>query len=131
MGYSTSFVGEFTISPPLTLKDYNLLVDIAASDTRKDTFPLQARPYPSEFCDWEPTRDGDGLQWNGREKFYDYVEWLEWLIDKVFEPRGYALSGTVQFAGEDFDDRGVIAIKDGVVTKKMLLALEGDDELDN
>ena len=39
------------------------------------------------------------LVWDGMEKFYNYVEWLQYLIDNVFAPNGYSISGAVSVCG--------------------------------
>ena len=63
-------------------------------------------PQPGLWCQWIITNDV--LVWDGGEKFYNYVEWLEYLIKHFFAPLGYLLSGTVFYEGEDPDDFGKI-----------------------
>lgn len=63
---------------------------------------------PGLWCQWTPTNDGAALEWDGGEKFYDYVEWLEYLVAHFLKPWGYAIEGAVQWQGEESDDRGVI-----------------------
>ena len=48
--------------------------------------------------------------WDGNEKFYSYIEWLEYLIDKVLAPRGYVVNGEVTWGGEDRRDTGKITV---------------------
>jgi hypothetical protein len=48
------------------------------------------------------------LQWDGGEKFYDYVEWLDYLIARVFDPYEIKLMGDISWEGEDTDDVGEI-----------------------
>ena len=55
---------------------------------------------------------------DGNEKFYEYEEWLRYLIKHFFEPSGYILNGEIEFQGEDYDDFGIIYVKDNVVTIK-------------
>ncbi len=43
--------------------------------------------------------------WNGAEKFYNYVEWLQYLIDKILAPRGYTLNGECQWFGENWESK--------------------------
>lgn len=69
---------------------------------------------PSLWCQWIVTED-DTLEWDGGEKFYEYVEWLEYLISNFFEPLGYILNGKVNFQGEDIDDFGIIQVKENSV----------------
>lgn len=79
------------------------------------------KTQPGLWCKWTPTEDRRGIEWDGAEKFYAYVEWLEYLISKVLAPRGYVLNGSVKFRGEESDDRGTIKIKDNVVDGKRLI----------
>ena len=67
---------------------------------------------PGLWCDWVPADDGAAIVWNGGEKFYNYVEWLEWLIRHLLAPWGYVLNGTVGWFGEDPDDQGKIVVND-------------------
>jgi hypothetical protein len=73
------------------------------------------RRQPGLWCDWEITEDGKALTWNGNEKFYDYEEWLRYLIDNFFTPLGYVLNGDVRWQGEDYDDFGTISVVDNEV----------------
>lgn len=68
---------------------------------------------PELWCKWEPTPDDTGIQWDGVEKFYDYVERLEYLIVHFLEPWGYRISGEVTWDGEEHGDFGTIRIVDG------------------
>lgn len=71
-------------------------------------------PQPGLWCQWIINNKGE-LVWDSGEKFYNYVEWLEYLIKNFFEPEGYILNGEVTFEGEDDDDFGVIVCKDNHV----------------
>lgn len=70
---------------------------------------------PSLWCGWVPTADGWGLAWDGREKFYRYIDWLEYVIDHFLEPWGYRVYGDVRWQGEDESDRGVIRVENNRV----------------
>ena len=70
---------------------------------------------PGLWCQWVPTEDNDGIEWNGTEKFYDYVPWLRYLIDHFLKPWGYRLDGLVRWSGEEVSDIGLIEVKDNVV----------------
>ena len=72
---------------------------------------------PELYCQWI-IDDNDKLVWDGGEKFYAYMKWLEYLIEHFFEPLGYVLNGSVEFQGEDPDDRGIIEIKNNVVNRQ-------------
>lgn len=66
---------------------------------------------PGLWCQWIPTSDGSGIQWNGGEKFYHYIAWLQYLILHFLEPWGYQLQGEVKWQGEDPTDQGVIRVE--------------------
>ncbi len=70
---------------------------------------------PGLWCQWTPTHDGSGLEWNGVEKFYYYVEWLEYLIQHFLKPWGYVLNGSVRWKGEDPEDAGVLSVHANIV----------------
>ena len=72
---------------------------------------------PGLWCQWVVTDDGGELKWDGGEKFYHYVDWLKYLIDKFFKPWGVVLNGNVQYFGEDREDFGSITISDNEVEK--------------
>ena len=70
---------------------------------------------PGLWCQWVPTEDGTQIVWDDGEKFYDYVEWIEYLIEHFLKPWGYVLSGEVSWEGEESSDIGVIYVKDNQV----------------
>lgn len=71
---------------------------------------------PGLWCQWEPTSDRKGIEWNGTEKFSFYLEWLEYLVKNFLAPWGYTLSGSVSWMGEDYEDSGVISVVNGLIT---------------
>lgn len=82
------------------------------------------KTQPGLWCQWIPTADGGGIQWNGMEKFYDYVEWLQYLINNFIEPWGYVLRGEVNWQGEEAADVGMIWVENNVI-----ISPEGAQEL--
>lgn len=68
------------------------------------------RGQPGLWCQWRPTKDGRGIEWDGGEKFYDYVEWLKYLIVNFLKPWGYELSGCVNYQGEERGDFGMFTV---------------------
>jgi hypothetical protein len=141
MGYTTSFDGEFDITPSLAREDYVFLKKF--SETRRmgrrglgAKYGVEGEFYvdglgdfgqgddpsiidynrppstqPGLWCQWTPDDDGTHLKWNEGEKFYEYTKWLEYLINKVLAPRGYTLHGDCAWQGEDSDDRGLIQVR--------------------
>lgn len=145
MGYTTDFEGKLKLSRKLSLDDYNFLKKLSETRRMARNvgpqYGVQGEFYfdgegefgqghddniidhntppstqPGLWCQWTPTEDGEYLEWDGGEKFYAYVEWLEYIIDKILKPRGYKLNGTVDWFGEDREDMGRIVVKDNVVT---------------
>ena len=66
---------------------------------------------PGYWCDWHINEKTGVVEWNDSEKFYNYVEWLKFLVDNFFEPAGYKLNGEIVWEGEERDDNGVIVVK--------------------
>ena len=104
MGYTTDFYGKFAISKRLNKKHEKLLRDFCSQPHNDD------KKCPGGYCQWVPDDDGESIQWDGNEKFYDYVEWIEYLVKKFFDPWGYVLNGSVEWVGEDPRDVGKIEI---------------------
>ncbi len=73
---------------------------------------------PGLWCQWTPGRNGDTIEWDRGEKFYDYCEWLEYLIAHFLNPWGYSLSGCVEWCGEEERDTGEILVIDNKVVAK-------------
>lgn len=71
---------------------------------------------PGLWCQWVPTDDGNGIEWDGGEKFYSYGEWLLYLLGHFLRPWGYELSGTVRWQGEELDDCGKITVDGNMVS---------------
>lgn len=74
------------------------------------------RTQPGLWCNWELQPDLVTIKWNGAEKFYNYIEWIQYIIDKVLIPHNYKLNGVVSWYGENRSDKGQIIIKDNEVT---------------
>ncbi len=73
------------------------------------------KTQPGLWCQWIPTADGGGIKWNGTEKFYYYVEWLQYIIKNFLEPWGYVLNGEVHWQGEREEDIGMILVTNNVI----------------
>ena len=144
MGYTTDFSGKFNLNKSLTVNDFSFLnklnetrrmarnVDekygvegeffiggkgMGGQDNDSTIIDYNRPPktQPGLWCQWRPTEDGEGIEWDGGEKFYNYVQWLEYIIKNILAPRGYVLNGEVKWRGEDFDDTGTIVVLDNVV----------------
>ena len=111
MGYTTDFYGEFKLNKPLDLETFNFLKNF--SEERHEDGDV-----PGIWCQWIPTNDKEGIEWDGNEKFYEYIEWLKYLIKNFLSPKGYVLNGEVEWDGEERGDTGKIIVKDNIVETK-------------
>jgi hypothetical protein len=73
---------------------------------------------PGLWNQWCILEDAQTLAWDEGEKFYNYIEWITYLIDRILKPRGYTVSGEVSWHGEEDDDQGIIEVIDNVVRVK-------------
>lgn len=62
---------------------------------------------------------GGTVEWDGGEKFYDYVDWLWYIIEHFLKPWGYTVNGEVRWCGEDDEDRGTIVVVDNEVSTRL------------
>lgn len=104
MGYTTTFHGKISIQPPLPkrmakyLRDFNktrhmkrekgpYYVESSDSSTKgvfsfgSDVLDHNKPPdeQPGLWCKWRPNKDGSAIEWDGREKFYEAAEWMNYL----------------------------------------------------
>lgn len=154
MGYTTEFEGRVEISPPLNEAEIAFLKKF--SDTRRmdrrngpyfvdgtgfkgqhkdaDVIDQNSPPdgQPGLWCNWVPTDDGTALEWNGSEKFYSSVEWMQYLIDHFLKPgceaswglenglsfltADHVLNGVLEATGEERDDVWDLVVKDNIAT---------------
>lgn len=106
MGYTAEFAGYLEPNREFTQEEINIIT--AFNDERHE-----GTNYPGIWCQW--TIENGVLEWDGMEKFYNYIEWLEYLTVRFFEPWGIKLNGTMKWQGEDMDDRGKIEVVDNKV----------------
>lgn len=116
MGYTTEFKGRFEFDKELTEEQFRILNEFS-EERRGDNYSKYPE-FPSFYCQWVPTEDRKGLEWDGNEKFYEYIEWLHILIEKFFNPWGIKLNGEVKWRGEHWIDIGVIKITNNKVKAK-------------
>lgn len=151
MGYSTEFSGKIMIDPPLNTAEMQYLMDFSESRRMKtlggcysitsedndDVIDYNKPPdnQPGLWCDFVPLSDTE-LGWNGSEKTYDAIDWIEFIIehflkknahaqrsgDRLFESFqfNHVCNGKIVAQGEDPDDRYVILVKDNKVTVRYL-----------
>lgn len=103
VGYTTTFEGHFTVTPPLNEDEASYLAEFSASrrmDREKGPYfvrgsgdfgqghdkDIRNRNAPPEgqpglWCQWVPEDGGDVIAWDGGEKFYNAEAWIKYLID--------------------------------------------------
>jgi len=114
----TTFLGKFALDKPLTAEHKGVLEEFWDEEHADETGQTGKDGKPdSAYCQWRPTEDGMGLEWDGVEKFYDYVEWLEYLISHFIKPWGYTLNGSVAWTSAIYEPaRGTIHVRDNHVS---------------
>ncbi len=143
MGYTTTFRGTLELNKQLTSEDYNFLVNLNKSRRMKlkvdKKYGVEGEFYvnddlsmwgksdkvidnntppstqPSLWCQWVPTEDRFGLEWDEGEKAYNMEDWIFYIINRYLAPRGYVVNGTVEAQGEEQGDIWAIKVEDNVV----------------
>ncbi len=156
MGYTTDFDGWISIEPALSSKEVDFLTKFAESrrmDRKNGPYFVDGdgfngqrnsgdvidnnRPphgQPSLWCQWVPTIDGESIEWDGNEKFYESPEWMDYLIQHFLRPnafahselpflQGHTLNGTIAAQGEDPNDMWLLHVKDNRVSTEGLVAM--------
>lgn len=153
MGYSTTFEGSIQIDPPLNNNEIQYLKNFSQTrhhqrksgsysiDLKDDIYHLQENDQdtinfnqkesdvPSLHCCWEPSDDGQYLNWNGIERCYYPKEWLEYLIENFLKNNSIAkqdnegfsflqshtLNGVIEAQGEMEDDHYYLVVENNKV----------------
>lgn len=111
MGYTTTFTGVITITPALNETEKNQADYWRFCNDKIDD-------APRSYCQWEVTHNGDELEWDGGEKFYYPVEWMQWLIDQFPE---HQFSGELIAQGEEAGDAWKLVVKGNKAERKEIL----------
>lgn len=94
------FGDDFNWDSDETIIDYN-------------TYP---KTQHSLWCHWIPSEDGKEILWNGAEKFYGYIQWINYINESFLKPWGITINGDVKWFGEDEEDIGIIVAKDAEIS---------------
>jgi hypothetical protein len=153
MGYTTNFRGKFELNKPLDKETLDFLQKLNKTRRMARKLPQQygvegefyvdgggdfgqarepsiidynrpPKTQPGLWCQWRPSDDGTCIEWDGGEKFYRYVEWLQYIIKNFLAPKRYVLNGEVEWRGESWSDSGVIVAKDNAITIKRATFIE-------
>lgn len=112
MGYTTQFSGSIELSRPLTLAEAKQwLAEWVKPKGHR------AEPNPGGYLQWVPSTDLRHVVWDEGEKFYNYTEWMRWVVARLSEI-GVECNGTLLWSGEDAGDVGRIVVADGAVTEE-------------
>lgn len=110
MGYQTNFSGSIVIEPPLTAKE--------VSDLNSFSYqPHDPNEFPGHYCQWIATNDGTQIEWDGGEKFYDALEWMQYIVEHFVLPGHHEANGEIFADGEETDDIWWIVVENNVVTR--------------
>ena len=121
MGYYTWFNGTVKFNKPVTDELADKINEFSELRHEYD------KDCPGIWCDWIIDDNGE-LAWNEQEKFYEYDEWMKYLIKNFFEPEGYVLNGKIRFTGEEWGDSGYLVVEDNKVSMKYDIIIQyGDD----
>lgn len=110
MGYTTEFTGAVNLGRKLTMAEAKELLEIADSDRAMKFTGIDA------YFQWVPAETLEHIVWDGNEKFYKYVEQLQWLCNWLRE-RGISANGDLYWQGEETGDTGTITVIENAVTK--------------
>lgn len=158
MGYQTVFFGAVNIEPALNDNEVEYLEAFSQSRRMHRTKgPLYVggtgilsqgfndgdildhnHPDPDQpglWCQWVPANDGQDLEWDGGEKFYNSAEWMKYLVENLLAPSAreyvdahlaedprlkdftcnHVVDGEIRAEGEDSEDRWYLVVEDNVV----------------
>lgn len=103
--------GEFYYNPETT--NFGQEEDVSILE-----YNYPPRTQPGLWLQWQYNTETKVLEWDGGEKFYNYVKWMQYLIDKILEPKGYVVNGEVEWQGESPDDRGKMTVVNNQVSAR-------------
>ena len=111
MEYNTYFDGGIQLNRPID-EETKAQLKLLRSDYGKGD-------QPDSLCCWTVENSDMGLLvWDGEETFYQYVDWLVWLRDNFFNPRGYTfVIGEISWEGDEHEDRGRITVNNNRIVE--------------
>lgn len=68
---------------------------------------------PGLWCQWEVA--DNIIAWNQGEKFYNYIEWLAYLLYYFFTPNNIMFNGKIYWQGEKEEDVGLIVVENNQI----------------
>lgn len=119
MGFSTIYLCPFKFDKPLTPDHADILIEFSEIEHEDESGkPGGDGKPPAHYCQWIPTEDLGGLEWDKVEKFYYGKEWLVYLIETFIKPWGYTLNGESPWYIDDFQEAGILKVVNNVVAEE-------------
>ena len=109
MGYDTKFSGAVKLSRALTIAEASVILE-----ANYDPDSIQGE-HPRSYMQWVPTQSLDHIVYDGNEKFYEYVDWMKWLVNYL-KSIGITADGEIDWSGERAGDTGTIVVANSEVT---------------
>lgn len=109
MGYTTNFSGHIALSRKLTLAEAKTLLQWAEDPESID------RVHPGNYLQWVPSESLDAIVFDGNEKFYNYAEWMRFVLLFLSEANIEA-NGTIAWQGESTGDVGTLVVVNNDLT---------------
>lgn len=110
MGYTTDFTGAVELGRKLTMAEAKELLELNESGESEKVTGIAA------YFQWVPSDDLQHIVWDGNEKFYKYVEQLQWLCRWLLE-RGITANGCLYWQGEETGDNGILEVAANTVSR--------------
>jgi hypothetical protein len=119
MGFSIIYLRPFSFDRVIDQSHSNILITFSQTE-HEDEFGnsgSDGKP-PTCYCQWVPSKDLLGLEWDKNEKFYYSKEWLVYLIENFIKPWGYTLNGESPWYIDDFEEAGILKVSNNIVTEE-------------
>jgi len=87
-----------------------------AQDETIQEYNYPPSTQPGLWCQWVVSDDGNFIEWDGSEKFYESAEWMKYIINNFIKD-GHVCNGKIEAQGEDPSDRWKLIVENNVVKK--------------
>lgn len=114
MGYTTEFTGSIGLSRCLTLKEAKYLMD-----RYDDNALFEKESGIKGYLQWVPSCSLDAIVWDQNEKFYNYIESMEWVCRWLYSIDVCA-NGSLFWRGENGEDIGTIKVQRNIVSPERI-----------
>jgi hypothetical protein len=118
MWYTTEFIGKLKLNKELDTHTINKINNLNSYNSKDNNMP-------KSVCKWIVHDDKKHIIWNWEEKFYYYIEWLDYIIQNILKNNNYVLSGELIAEWEDIEnDISKINVNDNQIIHKILSKTE-------